>query len=916
MKKTKLLLALIISFVMCFVPAYALTLDMAEATSVILAEEALLAADPGIETTHELYGDLLFYEDFEDQSTSSWYGEDAKNAYVQSTVQDLIVESPDGNGYVADFEYYNTFFVTMKEKTVYDELTFVADVYGKPNTTLNKVGYFNGTWYDQKSTVSKPEVWTTVMYTTHNVTLENTPTLALNGTTNFYVDNIRVYGKKIKTEGVFASKPAECIPTYGNLVYFDNFSGNTGFTNTADVVISGLSDTTVIKDGYRAVLAHSTCPDLPTNVRGITVSSGENGWAYTDGTPMKGTLSIYGEQYVLNNSGAYSVINKDAASSLQYPWGWTSTMYVGNSNRTASPENFKWTSGYSHTQKLSDTVTKFGYSATKTDTLWAFRSVAVYFMPETKVTLSVDGKTEYVDLYGKVEYTLPEIDTEGTYYTAWVDGDGTRYEAGTKLAVADVKDKTFTALTVTVPLLDENLGELAIFHGFEGSDYTQIEYFSENVFENVTFSQGDGLAFNTFAQVEDYDDSSNKALEMTLKDGASWTISGFQYTLDKYNFVPEEGIYSQLIDVYNRNEGSALSRDSIYSTAVETGFGVWNAWKDITFTPGEWTKNVAFYPLYAKKNTNPETAEAQPYVFGWGDDTYQKSNYNELRYIQHRFTGSGKTSVTVDNYRLYFYPANAFMVKDGAALVMERGAEDGTYTFKAPSEVLGGEYGANVCYTDGTAKYFAGQTVDISKIAGRTLTLDEAVPVNSGDAEIRVSAAVQKTGIRFKASITPSLKAVSSEYGFILAREDVLESLDAELTFGLNKEGLANGEGVLFVRGVAYKTDENGNVVTDKIYSDNEDGSVNFTGVAVGFDISVKKQVTTKLTARPYVIIKNANGNEFVAYGESYSESLAGVAQVLKDAADGENADALDAYKSADYEGGNFIDDILASAGN
>lgn len=692
-------------------------------------------------------------------------------------------------------------------------------------------------------------------------------------------------------------------PYYGELVWYNNFEESL----TTPVYCAGTSGSGA-NGGYGTCTVDTSPDGNGKALRVNSTSASNSGYvAKISGFEKTGlTVTLVADYYFPTDTTVTSKVwyrfsgfggKWDLTTNESPKDKWNTVAYSASTTATLKEAEFRNNAGVDGVYYLDNA-----------------RIYVKYALPENEIRLVDGSSVSKVTVDG--EYTFGASSDPSAQFTVWMSDDGTsRYVEGQTVSASEIGGKTFVAVAIEFSLIDEEKGALILFHGYEGADYRTIEYFDTEYMTSVSWSKGSGLAFNTFAHVTDATDSSNKVLEMTLNDGASYKISGFQYDFDGLEFMPGE--FTQVLDVYNRNEGSSLHRETQHKTDSNENFGAYSRWQDITFTPNTWVRNLEMEKLYVAENTDLSTKDTYKYEFGYDlTQGHTKVPGNTLTYLQYRFNDSGKTSVTVDNYRLYFYPANAFMVKDGTSLVMETGAENGTYTFKAPSEVFGGEYGANVCYTDGASKYFAGQTVDIARIAGKTLTLNEATPVNSGNAEIRVSNSAETTGIRFKASITPSLKAVSNEYGFIVAREDVLESLDAELTFGLNKEGLANGEGVLFVRGVAYKTDENGNVVTDKIYSDNEDGSMNFTGVAVGFDISVKKQVTTKLTARPYVIIKNANGNEFVAYGESYSESLAGVAQVLKDAADGENADALDAYKSADYQGGNFIDDILASAGN
>ena len=226
------------------------------------------------------------------------------------------------------------------------------------------------------------------------------------------------------------------------------------------------------------------------------------------------------------------------------------------------------------------------------------------------------------------------------------------------------------------------------------------------------------------------------------------------------------------------------------------------------------------------------------------------------------------------------------------------------------SELFTEETSDRLCYTDGITYYFEGQSVSVSDIIGKTLTVtDIKVPVNSGNAEMRVTSSSNTTGIRFKASVAPSVKSAASEFGFIVARADILEEYNAELTFDFTEEGK-----VLYVKGTSYKTDENGDVIINIVNSANDDGTENYTAVCVGIDIESKLQITTKLTVRPYIVYSISDGVTVTAYGSTHSESFYGVAKALKTACDNGDENAMEAYNGASYDGGNVIDDIITVA--
>ena len=127
-------------------------------------------------------------------------------------------------------------------------------------------------------------------------------------------------------------------------------------------------------------------------------------------------------------------------------------------------------------------------------------------------------------------------------------------------------------------------------------------------------------------------------------------------------------------------------------------------------------------------------------------------------------------------------------------------------------------------------------------------------------------------GIRFRSVIDPETKAFMDEYGFIVARKDVLG--DKELTFEFKKEGTGTP---LYVTGVAYNKDEG----KDIQYSVEPDGDTVFTAVCVGIP---EAHFSTEIVARAYAKYSNNNGPSFTVYGSTVTRSIAQVAQDIKDA--------------------------------
>lgn len=112
--------------------------------------------------------------------------------------------------------------------------------------------------------------------------------------------------------------------------------------------------------------------------------------------------------------------------------------------------------------------------------------------------------------------------------------------------------------------------------------------------------------------------------------------------------------------------------------------------------------------------------------------------------------------------------------------------------------------------------------------------------------------------IRFRASIAEAGRVIVSEYGFLIARTSVLDSLNHALDFELPSSK--------YIKGIAYSAESG----IDHTYTTDEDG--NFVFVATCTNIPLKNHVDY-LTARPYAIYKT-DDVETVLYGEPYSDSI------------------------------------------
>ena len=149
------------------------------------------------------------------------------------------------------------------------------------------------------------------------------------------------------------------------------------------------------------------------------------------------------------------------------------------------------------------------------------------------------------------------------------------------------------------------------------------------------------------------------------------------------------------------------------------------------------------------------------------------------------------------------------------------------------------------------------------------------------------SGADNVNGIRFSSSVTLRNKAMLEEYGFIIAREDVLGS--NELTFMFKKK---DANKPLYAYGAAYDKKHGLDIQYDVNGS-----NIIFTAVCTNIPA---EHYATKLVARTYAKY-TVNGNAFTVYGDSVVKSIKEVAQSIKDAGGTAYEDNKD-----------YIDSILA----
>ncbi len=191
----------------------------------------------------------------------------------------------------------------------------------------------------------------------------------------------------------------------------------------------------------------------------------------------------------------------------------------------------------------------------------------------------------------------------------------------------------------------------------------------------------------------------------------------------------------------------------------------------------------------------------------------------------------------------------------------------GVYSFKGWSRADGG----NLLKKSEINNFIA--VTDITLYA----VWEYAAPESGYEYSIRTGS---NAGMRFASTVKASQRVSATEYGYIVARNDVLESLGftaSDLTFDIKHESIDISEGKLFLKGVAYENLDGGEPETDISYGDTDDGATIFSAVCTGVDTSSESEVTTGLVVRPYIVI-----NGTYCYGTPMVKSYYDIALLVK----------------------------------
>lgn len=474
MQKTKrfVVLLLVLCLMVSCLPVGAFDFEMPE-TAGEMPETNLVSsalnADIDIPTEDETLGTLVWYNNFDEtDAASATYSVGAYTAgayqeggVAKSTLE--IADNPDtektGKALkitqtAAHGGYQVTFTDKLATPGVYTLLVdiyvpedgtasgfwthFVADRYNGTSTDPNEWNggaYVKGTgaWYTYQETFQLPG---------NNLTEESlkayTQYILHKGSSNqvYYIDNVRIYCNAYKS----AARPAAYDKTYGQLIYFDNFSGKTGFINLADIKLADYAHAEKKTfDGFTTLkCGQSKLSPEPVGIE-VTPADGTN-WVYADGTPMTGEISLYVELYVDYDtlpSGRFTV---GAPGNI---WGAYYTDWKVDKNTLSART---WGMVQSQPLSLAD-YTNIGILSNNWRTEYC-RAIGVYLRPTNALWLvDAEGGNRTFEVVSAETYTFPAA-FNGVNVRTWKNGD-TTYKAGEAVALADVAGKTWTVGATT-----------------------------------------------------------------------------------------------------------------------------------------------------------------------------------------------------------------------------------------------------------------------------------------------------------------------------------------------------------------------------------------------------------------------------------------------------------------------------------
>ena len=275
-----------------------------------------------------------------------------------------------------------------------------------------------------------------------------------------------------------------------------------------------------------------------------------------------------------------------------------------------------------------------------------------------------------------------------------------------------------------------------------------------------------------------------------------------------------------------------------------------------------------------------------------GSQTITPVNSVDYLEIQTKITSDSPANQKDYTYQYIYFDNMSVMPYYKVTYVDVDGAESVEYVlYDAEGKLL-------TSYTPNGTKFASGVTSYKLSEDGEVYSIDTPVALKNEDVVIYAVADAETPGtvstqemrfdvvdgnvvssIRFKAVISASERNAADEYGFIVTRKTFLdtmaekaangEAVETDLTFDFKF-----GDNNLFVYGAAYVAGSD----LDLNLGEDENGAVTFAAALSGIKNDDANHANEVMVARPYVKFTN-NGKQYVFYGAKASASLVDVAK-------------------------------------
>ena len=645
-------------------------------------------------------------------------------------------------------------------------------------------------------------------------------------------------------------------------------------------------------------------------------------WANTVGVIDDPTSSGRGKVLNTAHSGAYRILFNHSATvypgTVKYIYDTylTSTNYVYrltdfNQVTTPYPTSIKGTwYTYTGTHEVTEKMTlgTFHLITAGADTIYV-DNFSMYWRPLHTVIFENGGEKALYYTGADTTFTVPtpsEVNANwsDTGFTAWIGSDGTSYTPGT--SVSDKEAVTFANKIVTVTFSMN--GATATTGSFTAMPYpSEVDgsWSDDGIYgwtaDGVTYRAGEAVTTDdvdgkTFTPVTIAAYNAASA-ETVTENGILLLAADFEAGTESYSYV-DGSVSNPGITAWSNSHSAvddptSSGRGKVYAVTHSGGFQTrftFNA----TVGKGTVTYKVDTYltnQTYIWKNTNfGQVSTPYPTDIQGKWDTYtgvHEVTDSAMELTQFVLIDEKADTIYVDNFSAAYLPAGAVIFEfDGEKALYYAGA-DGSFTVPTPAEVNANwsNDGFSGWQTAAGVALAAGETTTAAACAGVVTLFDETDERYAPETYETVAMRTTGTaGLRFSAFVTSEKRAASDEYGFLVARTDVLDGTDLVFPSGFvcateadeTKTG-TTPDGKKFVCGASYIKD--GGV--DKFYVEEKDGESGFRFTTCLVGLTGKSQFMNPLTVRPYTLV---NGTYF--YGAAVSKDAYTLAKALYAAGD------------------------------